>query len=126
MLTMMALGVFRFGLDTQAFQQARRAWSFRHTDHARIGVLSATQYMGEDPHTISLSGVLYPEYKGGLGQISGMAAVAKTGAPLLMVDGTGLLWGRMVIVGLQQTATHFKPNGSPKKIEFSIELKSYG
>lgn len=126
MITMMALGSFRFGLDQRPYTQATRSWQYEYAEHQRLGRAAALHFVSRPAREISLSGVIYPQYRGGLGQIEDMSRVAELATPMLLVDGIGRVWGRFVIAELEETLTHFLPSGAARKLEFTIGLKSYG
>jgi phage protein U len=107
---MMALGLFRFGMANEAYQNFTRRAAFRWDKVDRVGRAPALQYAGPDAQTVSLSGVIYPHFRGGLRQVDLMRARAETGEPMMMVDGLGWVLA----------------DGAPQKIEFSMKLQAYG
>lgn len=123
---MMALGEYRFGLSTAAFADLQRTSEYRWAKQERMGRKPARQYTGPDGDTISLSGVIYPHYRGGLGQINAMRAQAGKGKPLLLVDGLGRVWGKFCLVKVQEGQTRFLSNGVPLKMDFNLSLEEYG
>lgn len=123
---MMALGAFRFSLDTAAYQSLERSHSWRWEGIDRIGVRPAQQFVGPGEETVTMSGSIYPAYRGGLKQLPAMRAEADKGEPLLLVDGTGLSWGQYCITKIDETQTVFFSNGMPRKIDFTISLTAYG
>jgi phage protein U len=123
---MMSLGDFRFSLDTAAYQSLDRSVSWRWQAIDRINARPAQQYIGPGEETISLDGTIYPSFRGGLGQIAAMQAEGDKGTPLLMVDGTGKVWGQYVITRLREGQSVFFSNGMPRKIDFTIELTYFG
>lgn len=123
---MMALGAFRFGMQNDAYQKMSRSAAFRWEKVNRQGRAPALQYAGPDAETITLSGVIYPHFKGGLKQVDLMRAQAGLGMPLMMVDGLGWVWKRWVITDVQETKSYLMADGAPRKIEFSMTLQSYG
>lgn len=126
---MMALGDFRFCVSTAAYQELQRKNEWRWPTVERIGAKPARQYVGPGDEKISLRGIIYPHFvaqKQGLAQTAQMRAAADKGEPLLLVDGTGLVWGDYCILSLEETQTVFFSNGMPRKIEFTIELGAYG
>ncbi|ESZ63522.1 phage tail protein [Mesorhizobium sp. C120A] len=126
MSTMMGLGPFRFSLSTAAYQSLERGDEYRWEEAARIGRAPAMQFIGAGTTTFSLSGTIYPGFRGGLGQLDSMRAIAAIGAPQMMVSGLGRIFGLYVIAGVNETQTIFFDNGAFRKQEFSIDLKSYG
>lgn len=127
MNVMMAkLGDFSFGLDTATFQEMSRSTEYRWPGQERIGAADALQFTGRGPDTITLPGVIYPHYRGGLGQIDGLRKLAGSGKPLLLVDGRGAVHGEWVIERIEETQSAFLPGAVPRKISFSISLRRYG
>ena len=83
MRTYMArLGDFLFGLDTAPFKDLQRTSGYRWEGKNRIGREPAQQFTGLDSDTITLTGVVYPHFRGGLGQIARMRQQAEQGVPL--------------------------------------------
>ena len=75
---------------------------------------------------MTLSGVLHPHYKGGLGQLDAMRAEASKGVPLYMTEGSGRIWGQWVITRVEETCRIFDADGTPRRIEFRLQLAIYG
>lgn len=123
---MMALGAFRFGVNRANYQTFTRSAAWRWEKQDRLGRAPALQYLGPDAGEITLEGVIYPHFKGGLRQIELMRLVASAGQPLILVDGLGWVWERWVITGVEETKTLFMADGAPRKIEFSLSLMAYG
>lgn len=126
MATMMGLGPFRFSLETAAYQNLTRTDEYRWESQERIGRHPAMQFIGAGHTTLSLDGTIYPSFKGGLGQIERMRAVASFGSPLFLVSGGGRIFGQFVIMHVEETQTFFFKDGTPRKQDFALELKSYG
>ena len=113
---MMAFGQFVFSLHTLAYQELQRSTAWRHPSNSRIGARPARQYLGPGDDTITLQGVLAPEFTGSkvsLDQIREMGAV---GSAWPLVD------GQFVIESLSETSTIFLDNGAARRIEFQIQL----
>lgn len=125
-LVMMGLGLFRFGLKGAAYQTFRRSAAFRWEKLDRVGRAPALQFLGPDADEITLEGVIYPHFKGGLHQVELMRLRARTGLPMMLVDGLGWVWDRWVITNVEETKSVFLANGAPRKIEFSLTLQAYG
>lgn len=123
---MMALGSYRFSLETAAYDRLQRENEYRWISQPRIGRAPAQQFVGVGTETITLEGTIYPHFKGGLGQIDAMRAEADQGAPLILVDGIGKVWGKFVIARISETGERFHGNGVPLKVQFQMELKNYG
>ncbi|WP_413874174.1 phage tail protein [Albidovulum sp.] len=125
-LVMMALGLFRFGVNRAAYQTFRRSAEFRWEKLDRIGRAPALQFLGPDADEITLEGVIYPHFKGGLRQVELMRLSARLGQPMMLVDGLGWIWERWVIAGVEETKSVFLADGAPRKIEFALTLRAYG
>ncbi|WP_321392861.1 phage tail protein [Emcibacter sp.] len=124
--SMMALGEFRFSVNTAAFQELRRVSQYNWQSQNVVGSNPVLQFTGAGEQTITLPGVIYPEYKGGLGQLDTMRALAGKGEPLIMMDGLGRNMGKWVIVTVEETQTRFIESGIPLKQQFTLSLKYYG
>ena len=124
--SMMALGDFRFEVGTAAYQQLTRSQSYRWEKQDRIGRLPAMQFTGADLQAVDIKGVIYPAFRGGLGQVQAMRDMAGKGEPLDLVDGTGKVWGLYVILDVAEDQSVFLDDGRPRKIDFTLKLSEYG
>lgn len=124
--TMMALGPYRFATSSAAYQSLRRTTEYRWPAQERLGSRPARQFVGGGNESISLAGVIYPHFPGGLRQLERMRDVAGQGLPLHLTDGRGKAWGRWVIESIEETQTTFFADGTPRKIEFIVQLAAYG
>ncbi|WP_321367914.1 phage tail protein [uncultured Desulfuromusa sp.] len=123
---MMALGDFRFGIDTAAYQKLSREVEYRWPVQNRVGRRPAKQFIGIGTDSISLDGVILPGYRGGFGQIDALRELAGKGQPLLLIDGTGRSWGKWCVERVEESQTIFFSDGVPRKQEFRIKLGHYG
>ena len=126
MATMMGLGPYRFSLDTAAYQNLERNDAYRWESQERIGRHPALQFIGEGHTTITIDGVIYPHFRGGFNQIESMRSMAKLGTPLILVSGSGRIFGTFAITSVDEKQSIFNRDGSPRKQEFALELMSYG
>lgn len=124
--TMLALGDFRFSLDTAAYSELKNNCSYRWSSVERLNTRPARQFVGLGEETINLIGIILPHYRGGLNQIEKLKSLAGRGEPLIMIDGRGIAWGRWVILSIEETQTFFTANGLPRKIVFTLNLGRYG
>lgn len=123
---MMALGAFRFGMSNDAYQEFSRSAKYRWSKVNRIGRAPALQYAGPDSEEITLEGVIYPHFKGGLRQVDLMRLQAGLAQPMMMVDGMGWIWKRWIITGVDERKKYFMSDGAPRQIDFTMTLQSYG
>lgn len=136
---MLALGAYRFSISSAAYSSLVKQDSWGWTEQARAGREPILQLTSKPLTTVSLAGTIYPEYKlgGGFTQLPEMRAEADRGVPLTMLafetaprtwgsTGNGAInLGQWVILSLSETQRNFRANGSPRAIEFSIQLKRY-
>ena len=126
MANMLALGEFRFSLATAAYQALERVSAYRWPAQARLMRRPARQFVGAGDETIELHGVIYPHYRGGLGQIDALRSQAGAGKPLQLVTGTGKVLGLWVIETVEETQRVFLDRGEPRKLLFRLRLGRYG
>lgn len=125
-LTMMALGTFRFGVNSANYQTLSRSAAFRWSKQDRAGQAPASQFLGPDAEDMTLEGTIYPHFKGGLRQVEAMRAVAGLGQPMILVDGLGWVLQRWVILSVDERKSVFLAGGAPRRIDFTLKLRSYG
>lgn len=125
-LVMMALGDYRFGLSTAAYQSLDRDTAWRWPAIERIGAHPRLQFVGKGEDTLRLAGVVYPHFAGGLGQVDAMREEADKGEALRLVCGRGRVWGWWAITGLREGQRVFWSNGAPRAQEFDLNLTFYG
>lgn len=123
---LMKLGEYTFSIDSAAYQSLSRTTEFRWRSQARVGRLPAQQFIGPGSETVALDGVIYPHFKGGLGQLDAMRAEAGKGKPLMLVDGTGQIWHQWVIIQVEETHKILFETGTPGRVEFRLQLRRYG
>jgi phage protein U len=123
---MMALGAFRFGVNQASYQTFRRRAQFRWSQHDRVGRAPALQFLGPDADEVTLEGVIYPHFRGGLRQVEGMRLAATLGQPMMLVDGLGWVWARWALTAVSESKSLFMADGAPRRIEFDVTLRAYG
>lgn len=123
---MLALGPYRFSLNTSAYQSLKRSSEYRWPSIERIGKEPLLQAIGAGCDRIDLDGVIYPHFRGGLGQINAMRDSAQRQEPLMLINGQGNVLGRFVITQIEESQNTFLADGAPRKIEFRLSLERYG
>lgn len=123
------LGDFNFEPNSAMFSKLDRDSSYRWVTIELFGQLPAKQFLGPDSEKITLTGKIYPHFRGGLGQMARLREMANSGKPYLwiMTDskiGQNLGW--WVIKSIKESRTLFLDNGVPQLIEFTVELEQYG
>ncbi|WP_158117231.1 phage tail protein [Vibrio cincinnatiensis] len=122
---MMALGEYRFSIDTAALKSISETHAWRWVDHNVAGTKPKSQFIGPDLSSLRFVGTIYPHFRGGLEQTDKMKAEADKGVPLRLVAGTGRDWGYWTIRQLEVEKLELFTKGVPRKIEFTIELKEH-
>jgi phage protein U len=125
METMMILGEYAFGLNTAAFQELNRDTQWRWGSQDVFDALPALQFTGWGEDTITLPGVIFPEYWGGTGQLDELRALGDTGEPQILIDGRGNVLGEWVITSVSERQSIFGPAGAARRQEFTVSLKRY-
>ncbi|MCS4260233.1 hypothetical protein EDF83_1475 [Pseudomonas protegens] len=120
---MMALGMFVFSLSTAAYQELQRQTEWRHVSNTRIGAAPARQFVGRGDDSITLPGVILPELAGSVLSLDTLRLMANTGKAWPMVEGSGRIYGLWVIESLSETKTMFFRDGTPRRLEFTLNLK---
>lgn len=122
---MMRLGSYRFAMDTAAYNEMTRSTAYRW---ASVDTLSGPdfQFMGPGEDAMTLSGIVYPHFMGGIGQVAAMRSEAAKGKPLLMTDGLGKVLGYWIIKNVRETGQKMASGGIPRRQTFALELSYYG
>lgn len=122
---MMALGNFVFSMDTAAYDVFERTAGFKWSAHERVGKRSTHQYLGVDDEDISLSGVIFPAFRGQPLSIDKLREMGKKGVAYFLISGTGHILGKFFIVSVREKKEVFFNDGTAQKLEFSLSLKRY-
>jgi phage protein U len=120
---MMTYGMFVFGLDTAAYQELQRQTSWRHSAQNRIGRRPARQFLGPGDDTITLTGVLLPQFTGGQQNLDELREMANEGAAWPLIEGNGTNYGLFVIESMRERKTHQMEDGTAQRIEFDLVLQ---
>jgi phage protein U len=125
MRIMLRMGPLKFSVDQAAYQSLSRSAEYRWARLPQIGRNDALQFTGLGPETVELSGVVFPFYKGGAGQIDRMRLTGSIGLPLPLIDGRGRVLGLWVIERVTEDQETFAAFGVPRKQSFSMRLSRY-
>jgi phage protein U len=122
---MLMLGTFRFSLNVAVPQEIERSTEYKWPAQALFGQAQARQFVGIGDDTITLPGVIFPEWKGSTNAMKTLRGLAAQGQPLLLIDGMGTVYGRWVITRVDEKKSIFAAAAQPKKIEFSVTLQYF-
>ncbi|MCC4622237.1 phage tail protein [Xanthomonas cassavae CFBP 4642] len=120
---MMSYGTFVFALDSAAYLQLQRQMSWRHATSERVGARAASQFLGPGDENIELSGLIAPELTGTRESLDTLRHLAAVGEPLPLVDGAGVVYGPYLLLSINETASLFFEDGTPRRIEFQLSLR---
>lgn len=122
---MLQWGFYQFSIDAAAYQNLTRTSEYRWARVPRIGTNDALQFTGYGPESIELSGMIYPHFKGGLGQIDRMRKQGAIAVPLPLVSGYGRFLGVWVAEQITEGQVVFAPGGIPHRQDFTLRLARY-
>lgn len=117
---------YRFCLKNASYQALKRQNEYKWAELERINTNPSLQFTGFGSETISLDGIIYPQLFGGLRQLNLMRTSAMQGKPLMLISGYGFAFGQWCITSVQENQTIFFKDGTPRRIDFTINLKKYG
>ncbi|WP_110710516.1 phage tail protein [Salinicola sp. CR57] len=120
---LMALGMFVFETRSVPYQQLQRASAWRHAAQSRVGARPAYQYLGPGSDTLTLSGILLPEFTGGRLELDVLRQMASQGNAWPLIEGTGRQYGLWVITQVDETSSELLRDGTAGKIEFFLSLE---
>ncbi|HEX8583045.1 MAG TPA: phage tail protein [Allosphingosinicella sp.] len=119
---LMSLGMFLFSIPTLAHDELQRKMDWRHARTNRFGAADATQFVGPGDETVSVSGSAFAELSKGAASLDQLREMASNGEAWPLVDGTGQVFGAYVITAIDERRSYFFPDGTPRKIDFGIDL----
>ncbi|AFJ75501.1 phage tail protein [Stenotrophomonas phage Smp131] len=120
---MMTYGTFVFSLSTAAYEQLQRQMTWRHASSDRLGARPARQYVGPGDDTITLQGTIAAELVDDLHVLDTLRELGDQGKPQALVEGSGRVYGAYLLVSLSETRKEFFPDGTPRLIEFQMQLE---
>lgn len=120
---MLTLGLFVFMLQTLPYQSLNRTVGYRWPSNARVGLRSASQFLGPDDEEITLTGVLLPEITGGRWSLLTLQLMSEQGRAWPLIEGSGTIYGMFVIESISESHSDFFADGSPRRTEFTLNLK---
>lgn len=123
---MMALGTFRFSINTAAYQRLQRTSDYRWRAQERIGRLPAQQFLGNESTSINLEGEILPHFRGSTATVEAMRSLADSGQPQSLIDSSGRVWGQYCITHIEEGWQVLNQEGRPARVGFRMTLREYG
>lgn len=124
--TLLMLGGFKFSLNTAVFLEVQRSTSYRWPAQERVGQYDALQFTGPGLDRVTLPGTVYPDFRGGYEQIDALRDIAAKGKPVRLISAAGVMLGLWVIESVEETASSFKVDGTPRRQDFTVSIRKYG
>ena len=119
---MMSLGLFVFSLQTASYQELQRVTNWRHPSNSRVGDSPAYQFTGKGEDVITLKGTIAHELTGNRTPLELVRQMANTGKAYTLIEGTGKIYGLVVIDDLDETRSVLFRDGAARKTEFTLKL----
>lgn len=120
---LMKLGDYKFMLLNSVFQEFVRTTEYKWGTQHRIGLAPSSQFLGEGSDVITLPGVIFPEWLGGMGQVEKFRAMGSKGIAQLMVTGHGKILGYWFIERIEEKQSNFALMGSFRKQEYTLTIR---
>ncbi|AIC09975.1 phage tail protein [Xylella fastidiosa] len=120
---LMMLGGYTFSLASLVYQELARVNEYRWAAIERYGQRDARQYTGPGDESIELPGIAYPDWQGQRASLEELRALAAQGKPLQLIDSNGVIHGWYVIERIEERQSDHHPNGTPRRIEFTLALQ---
>lgn len=117
-----ALGLFVFEYATWPFEELKRRTDWTFANNPRVGARDALQFVGPGQEQVQIAGRLCPEAAGSYGAIETLRAMAALGDEHQLVMGNGDVWGSFVITGMDETRKAILDDGTPRMIDFTLDL----
>lgn len=132
---MMRLGDFKFSVSSASFDKINTQTEYRWApvDVPTKEGTPPMQYNGQGIQSMTIAGTIFPQLiKNGLGQVDKMREQAAQGKAFTLCNvasagdsaGVGLILGTWCIERISEDRTLFTPAGSPREIQFTMELKA--
>lgn len=81
------------------------------------------EFVGEASETFSITAKLFPEKLGGLGNLSALSAMRKSGVPQYFMRGDGTPMGWVVVERVSERSSYLDAKGVGRVVEVDVSLK---
>ena len=117
---------FYFNLDTAAFDELKRSSEFRWASQERLSRRTAQQAVGMGEERITLTGVIFGGFKGGIKQLDTLRSIGAQLQPLGLTTGYGDVLGNWCLKNIEEEQSALLQGGIPRKQGFTLEFVRYG
>lgn len=120
---MMKLGDYKFMIPFSVYQTLDRSTEWKWPSQTRFLLGPSSQFVGNGEDRITLTGVIFPEWRGGSKQVDRFREMGGTGETFLLISGLGKIYGMWFIESVTEKQSLFAAFGTPRKQEFTITLR---
>jgi phage protein U len=117
---------YYFNLDTAAFDKLKRSEAYRWAGQERLGRRSAQQAVGIGDEKLTISGAIFPTFRGGIKQLNTLRSIGQQLTPLLLTTGYGEVLGTWCLLNVDEEQEALLQGGIPRKQGFTLEFVRYG
>ncbi len=121
-LVIARLGDVEFSVSAGSFESLRRLTRWRIDRPDPIDGMGVPVHRGRFDDSVTLSGVVFPGYVGGLSSVERIRQLGDSAQSALLVDGEGAIYGRWFVEMLEEEQTHHTPTGKPRRIAYMMTL----
>lgn len=119
-------GEFQFDIPNGVPQTLDRTADYRWEEQGRLLREPAWQFIGPGSQTITLDGVMLPQFSGRAQSMDTLRSIAEAGEPQMFTNGLGKVFGRWAIKRLREGQSVYVEGGGARRIDFTVELVKYG
>lgn len=119
------LGNYKFMLTNAVPQAFQRSTAYNWPQQQRYGQRPTSQYVGQGDDVITMTGVIFPEFRGGMHEVEKWRAMAATGRPHLLISGRGEIFGYWLIENIEEEQSLFALAGAFRKQTFSLRIRHH-
>ena len=125
---MLMFGDVPFEAPATAYQTLKRNSEYRQPSQDRVHQYPIHQFTGLGRDTIAVDGVVFPGHFGvsGISHLARLRALAEAGEPRILVAGTGEVFGKYVVTGIEETRTRVFRDGAARRVAWRLSLARYG
>lgn len=122
--SLMTFGAVLFTTRLRGLAEFRRVAEYRYPLIERVRLGPVRQSLGPGAETVSVSGVIHPDFSGGPQDVQ---TLRDAGAePARLVDGAGRNLGLWAVLRVEETWTRQGRDGLPRRIAFNAEFGRVG
>lgn len=123
---LLALGPHTFAVTPLNFHELSRDLELRWAAMRRLGAAPFYQAIGVGETAMVITGLLFPDAIGGWNEFRALEATARQMKPVMMVAGSGIVHGLVVITHISEAHRSIGAAGMPRMVEFAIDVNLQG